>query len=239
MSAIIYLLTNKVNGKIYIGQTSVGLEERWRGHCSSAVSGSNYHLHNAIRKYGPDAFIKEVLEHTTVVEVNDREIYWIAELQAREHGYNMTDGGEGMRGWSPSEDTRIKISLANKGRHAGKNHPMYGTQGGFYGKIHTQETKDKMRAAKLGQKFTEEHKANISIAQKGKVAGSNNPHYGKKHSEASRNKIREAIAGKLVGNKNGMYGKKHSEEAKEKMRAAKAARRMKRLTTQETIDQFS
>lgn len=239
MSAIIYLITNKVNGKHYIGQTSVGLEERWSGHCSAALSGSPYHLHNAIRKYGPDAFIREILEHTTTENVNAREIYWIAELKSKETGYNMTDGGDGMRGWSPSEATRTKISLARKGRYAGKNHPMYGTTGGFYGKLHTQESKDKIRAAKLGKRFTEEHKARMSAAKKGTGVGSNNPHYGKKHSEAVRNKIREAVAGKLVGDKNGMYGKKHSEAAKEKMRAAKAASRMKRLAAQESADQSS
>ena len=122
MSAIIYLLTNTINGKQYVGQTSVGLDERWRRHCRYARRGNPQYLCRAIRKYGPDAFTREILEHTTVEDVNVREIYWISELKTLEHGYNMTEGGEGMRGWVPSEETRAKLRAAK----SGENNPFYG-----------------------------------------------------------------------------------------------------------------
>ena len=89
MSAIIYRLTNTVNQKTYIGLTTQTLERRWRAHVNSATRGSSCHLHNAIRKYGPDAFTHDVLEETTTDLMNEREIHWIAECSPE---YNMTAG---------------------------------------------------------------------------------------------------------------------------------------------------
>lgn len=117
MSAIIYLLTNTTNGKQYVGQTSMGLDWRWRQHCIDAQRNSTTHLHKAIRKYGNAAFTHEILEHTTIENVNAREIYWIAELKTKEHGYNMTNGGEGMRGFTPSTETINKRSVSMKIAH--------------------------------------------------------------------------------------------------------------------------
>lgn len=117
MAAIIYLLTNTVNGKQYVGQTSMGLDWRWRQHCTDARCSSTAHLHKAIRKYGPDAFIREILEHTTTEDVNAREVYWIAELKSKEMGYNMTEGGGGMRGLIPTTETRNKRSVSMKIAH--------------------------------------------------------------------------------------------------------------------------
>jgi group I intron endonuclease len=58
---IIYKITNKVNGKIYVGQTTRSLEERWYGHCSTA----NQHgiLGKALIKYGKENFRQEILEY--------------------------------------------------------------------------------------------------------------------------------------------------------------------------------
>ena len=110
MSGIIYRITNTVNGKCYIGQTIQGLEKRWCAHRNKAKHKSNSHLHNAIRKYGPDVFVVELLEETTDEQLNDRERYWVAEFHP---AYNMTDGGEGGR---PSDDVRAKMSAAAKVR---------------------------------------------------------------------------------------------------------------------------
>lgn len=161
MSAIIYLLTNTVNGKQYVGQTSVGLEERWKRHCRSARCGVDYHLYRAIRKYGPDTFTHEILEHTTIEDVNARETYWVAELKTKEHGYNMTEGGGGTRGWVPSDETRAKISTSLKGKYGGEKHYMYG-------KTPSQETRAKMRASGKVKIFTVEHRAKLGDARAGK-----------------------------------------------------------------------
>ena len=111
MSAIIYRLTNTINGKMYIGLTTKSLEQRWRGHMSSATRGSRYHLHAAIRKYGQDAFICQILEETTTELMNDRERHWITTLSPQ---YNMTAGGEGML--NPAPEIRAKMAAASRGR---------------------------------------------------------------------------------------------------------------------------
>jgi group I intron endonuclease len=194
MSAIIYRLTNTVNGKIYIGQTSVGLEQRWRQHCYQVTAGSTYHVHNAIRKYGPDAFTREILEETTTELINDRETYWIARFESKTTGYNMTDGGDGQRGWVPSEETRAKIRAARIGQHAGENHPLHGTKGGFYGKTHTTETKAKMSEVAKGKPKPAGFGEKISAIRKGTQTGTNNHMWGKRHSEETRTKIKAALA---------------------------------------------
>ena len=53
---IIYKITNKINGKVYIGQTIRSLEIRKRGHIQCAEQGMNRHLYNAMRKYGIENF---------------------------------------------------------------------------------------------------------------------------------------------------------------------------------------
>ena len=58
----IYKITNKINNKVYIGQTINSLEKRFKQHLSEAKQGKNCRLHSAIRKYGIDAFVIEPIE---------------------------------------------------------------------------------------------------------------------------------------------------------------------------------
>jgi len=96
---IIYKVTNKLNSKIYIGYTTKSLEERRRTH----ILGSKYHtyfslFYSAIRKYGIDNFIWEIIdEATTIKEAEDKEIFWINKLCSCSPsiGYNITRGGTG------------------------------------------------------------------------------------------------------------------------------------------------
>ena len=96
----IYLITNTVNGKIYVGKTTKTLDARWRGHVQSAmrVRSINMMLHAAIRKHGPEAFtIAAICCVSTAEELDALEIYHIKRLNAcgRGVGYNMTKGGDG------------------------------------------------------------------------------------------------------------------------------------------------
>ena len=88
----IYKITNKLNGKVYIGQ-SVDIETRWKQHIYST---QNSAIHLAICKYGKDNFNFEVVEQTSIEELNEREKYWINYYNSVNNGYNCTYGGEGV-----------------------------------------------------------------------------------------------------------------------------------------------
>ena len=89
---IVYLATNKINGKQYVGQTVRSLEERWRDHCRSRDE--NY-FHRAIRKYGKENFALEILDTAnTEIELDEKEIFWINKLNTLfPGGYNLRVGG--------------------------------------------------------------------------------------------------------------------------------------------------
>lgn len=112
MAETIYRITNITNGDCYIGKTS-DIERRWKQHLRSAKTGSNCHIHNAIRKYGTEHFVIEQIDTAYEFNVNDKERYWIAKLQPR---YNMTAGGDGNTGMPLSEETKARISKSMTGR---------------------------------------------------------------------------------------------------------------------------
>ena len=111
----IYLITNNITNKHYVGYTSNDVEERLIGHLSAARTGSNYLIHQSIRKYGWENFSIKTLyeswdgEHT----LKEMEPYFVKEYESFGSGYNMTLGGEGTGPCSP--ETAKKISLAKKG----------------------------------------------------------------------------------------------------------------------------
>lgn len=83
---IVYKTTNIINGKFYIGKDTNN---------DPNYLGSGILLKKAIKKYGRSNFEKEILEHCTLVNINEREKYWINVTQAKELGYNLADGGTG------------------------------------------------------------------------------------------------------------------------------------------------
>ena len=94
MKGFIYKITNKVNGKSYIGQTRYTVEFRWRQHQHKK---DNCYFHNAIHKYGVENFIVETIEECNVEDLNSREIFYIAKYDTFNNGYNLTIGGDGNR----------------------------------------------------------------------------------------------------------------------------------------------
>lgn len=93
----IYKITNKINGKSYIGQ-SVRIEKRWANHRYRAFQDfyPEYEspLYRAIRKYSIDNFTFEIIEECLVADLDKRERYWIAHYDTFYNGYNQTLGGE-------------------------------------------------------------------------------------------------------------------------------------------------
>jgi group I intron endonuclease len=192
MNGIIYKYTSP-SGKVYIGQT-LDAERRRREFLDINIVYAGARIENARKKYLPESFTYEILESKEYDNINDAltdlnrlESYYIGKYDSYHNGYNMTYGGEGVRGIVFSEETKQKISNTLKKRYKTNPNP-------FKGKKHTQETKDKLS----------------EIASKRKYS----PTKGKHWSEKQRQFMSEL--GKLnVGDKNPFYGKKHSEKTKE------------------------
>ena len=89
----VYKITNKINGKVYIGQTIRPVEYRFNRHMNDALNNIlDTHFARAIRKYGKDSFIIEEIDNAqTQDELNQKEQYWIRYYNSVEDGYNETD----------------------------------------------------------------------------------------------------------------------------------------------------
>lgn len=117
MFSSVYVITNSLNNKKYVGQ-SVNVEKRWYTHKNNSKKSelSNIYLYNSMNKYGIENFKFEVIEKDILIsDVNEREMYWIKELNTlKPNGYNLTEGGEGTKGYIMSEKTKSLISEKRK-----------------------------------------------------------------------------------------------------------------------------
>lgn len=173
---IIYKITNTVNNKVYIGQTTTTFKRRYNKGGNSNIervynthkynkehnSSYNKHLLFSIEKYSFNAFDVDVRFDVAYSkeELDFREDYWIVYYDSINNGYNHKRGGANG---SPSEETKQKMSIANKGEN-----------NSFYGKTHTEETKQKIRIANKNRIWTEESKRKLKENHRD-VSGKNNP----------------------------------------------------------------
>jgi group I intron endonuclease len=164
---VIYLVTNKVTGKQYVGLTKQIMQRRWRGHVQAARYGVQTALYSAIRKYGDDAFLIEV-----IASCIDRSSSGIVESAAivqfgtkSPQGYNLTDGGEGVRGL-PREIVE-RTALINRGRkHSLEVRRLIGLAS--IGRKMTDAGRQAISAARLGKPLSDEHRAKLAAAKLGK-----------------------------------------------------------------------
>lgn len=197
---VIYKIQNKVNNKIYIGQTTIGFYCRYGNSLEKHTH--NSYLKRSIKKYGIDNF--EIIEVFDVAfskaELDIKEILWIKHYNCidKKYGYNNMSGGSygkhseetkakisknSARIWKGkkfSEEYRKKISLAHMGQVSARK-----------GVRLSDETKKKISKNNpkfwLGKNLTEETKIKISKS-----------HIGIKHTEESKEKIRKARSKKVI-----------------------------------------
>ena len=100
MTWSIYMFTNELTGKSYIGLTSKTKEERWHKHKVMSRH-TNYYFHNAIQKYDEEFWIKEYLckDICSIKKAYELEQYYIKLYNTFYCGYNSTEGGEGGSSW--------------------------------------------------------------------------------------------------------------------------------------------
>lgn len=112
----IYKIVNTINGTAYVGQTTSSISHRFRQHKHASMTHKTY-LYNAMRKYGVDNFkIEKIDTANSLEELNDKEIYWIKKLNTKiPNGYNILDGGDGIKGFHHSKETKMILKQKSTG----------------------------------------------------------------------------------------------------------------------------
>jgi group I intron endonuclease len=223
VGVFIYVITNDVNDKSYVGLCAGDLQLRWRRHLACCRFGEGGALYNAIRKYGENKFHITSLwsGHVSPDSLKTLEKYFIRCLNTmRPNGYNLTEGGDGSFGFKHSEEykqsmrdrfiseaTRQKMSRIHKGKVISQHQKqivaekLRGNQH-MLGHRHSEETRAKIAAAGRGRIISEETRRKRSrIAKEKGFRPPNTPEVRAKHRAK-------------------MLGRKHTAEARAKMSAA-------------------
>lgn len=167
----IYLITNKIDGRIYIGQHQT--DDLYDGYM-----GSGLHIKRAIKKYGKENFTKEYLGFCDTQEKLDfLEKFYIKKYKACDLtiGYNIAPGGTAGKTYERTPESIAKYKRTIKERYnnfSGENNPMFHYQ------------------------WTDEQREKMSLAQKGLQVGEKNGMYGHKHSEEAKRRVSEANKGR-------------------------------------------
>lgn len=177
----IYQIKNTQTGQIYVGKTSKSIDERFSQHIMSASRGSETYLHRSIRFYGNETFELSCLEECHEDELDNRERYWIQELNSLAPiGFNMTLGGDG----GDTSDSPAYRDAMKRRNMAGENNPNYGKLGNEspnWGKSRSEAQKmNHKNGALLSWKDAEARRELI----RSKMTGQNNHQYGKKPKNA-------------------------------------------------------
>ena len=146
-----YIITNKQNGKSYVGITTRKIARRWYEHCYLGNSCGQL-LNKAINKYGIDAFeIQVVASAKTISDLKELEKQLIVQYQTKvPNGYNLTDGGDGLTGYRHTEENKKRNGDAKRGTiHSDETKQKMkdahlGENNHFYGKSHSEETKQRI-----------------------------------------------------------------------------------------------
>lgn len=168
---LIYIITNDVNSKVYIGQTTKTLENRIQNHKNSLVSGVNTHLYNAMRKYGWDKFHFNVIAEVFDQESLDHlEEYYIKKYDSIRNGYNMASGGSVNVMYSDvvkdkhdkvmrSDDVRRRISESMKRHYAEIGGPTEEHR------AHLSQSRKALYSSKKGEEVREKFRKSFHLSE--------------------------------------------------------------------------
>lgn len=202
---IIYCHKNKINNKVYIGQTTQNTNRRWRN--GEGYKGCPY-FYRSIKKYGWDNFDHIILEENLEVsELNEKEKFYIQKYNSSnpKYGYNLTNGGEGCSGYIFSENTRKILSEQSKKRG---NQIIF--NGIFYYSLHgladdLEENYDKLRAWIIKRALPPKWFADATIIYKGELLVLESLSDEEKKERKSNNIKNSFIERNLLGENNPNY----------------------------------
>jgi len=218
-TGLIYIATHKDSGKIYVGQTIQRLERRLSVHLWPS---NRTYFGNALRKDGIDAFTFELIE-CPIEELTDIECSLIASFESKSpNGFNLTDGGDGMRGYIPSDETRKKISIGITGRPISDKVRKIFIKAN-QNRIVSEKTRKKLSEASRGHKMPQNTKIKLREANLG-------------HCQSKKTK--EKLIAANIGNKY-WVGRHHSEESKLKIGTASKGRNVGVVRSKETRKKMS
>lgn len=169
----IYVHTCMANEKSYVGQTTAGMEKRWKKHLTAARlphhPGYNALIAKAIRKYGADTFEHQTLSVArSAQELDNLEKVWIILLQTKQPlGYNIQAGGST---WTPERLARMaarKREFSPEGRAA-----LVRNGQARRGQKMSPEAIEKTASANRGRIKSPEERAKLSVANTGKTKSS-------------------------------------------------------------------
>lgn len=202
----VYQIRCLVNGKAYVGGT-VDLRRRLLGHLRNLHAGRHHSLklQRAWARYGPEAFVFEVLETSSREGIQAAEQRWLDKTQAftRHGGYNICPEGRLRLGVSPSPETRAKMSASQVGRKL-SSEQVAGMRERMLGHSPSPETRQKIAASSRGRQHTDESRRKIGEAHRGKVV-----------SEQTRARLSEANRGSQT-----WLGRHHTPETRERLSRA-------------------
>lgn len=174
----IYRIRNTKNGHTYIGKTIWTINARFSRHKTCARRGGKTHLYRAMRLYGYENFVAELVEQCeSEAELNIREAWHI---EAENPEYNMTEGGDGG---ATHHSEAWKIGMKKRRSYVGENNPMFGKPSAMTGKKHTAESIAEQ--SEIRRRFWEENKE-LRETRSAELRGENNPMFGKVPTNAKK-----------------------------------------------------
>lgn len=214
----IYKIVHGASSRCYVGST-VDISRRWRKHRCLLAKGTHHsvRLQRAWNKYGADAFDFICVEIVAPGDLVRREQFWMDMLDTYTNGFNCRPVAQSQLGFKMSDESRAKISCAQKGKKLSEKHRLALARGNIgHSRPLSKEARAKISQKNKGRKHTDAARANMSRGQQNRAP----------FSEEQRRNIAASLKGRKFSEQTlknmsaAKKGRKHSVETKRKMSAA-------------------